>query len=176
MKVCAMIAVALVLQSGQSAIAEERAGNLARAFLGTCVNVLPRIDKIEAMANSLKWNPLSGDDLKAIEPQNKSSITKGWFVGVSGTPPFFLGASTTSVDGQTVSSCSIANPEAPSDDVLASLKTFLKLGEPQATSTEGGIRMRVWIVDVAAVHLWISLSDSSPTNEPGVTLGAMTRQ
>ena len=149
MKVCAVIGLALVLQSGQSAIAEERADNLTRAFLGTCVNVLPRIDKIEAMANSLKWKPLTGDDLKAIEPQNTSSITKGWFADVAGTPPFFLGASTASVDGQTVSSCSIANPEAPSDDVLDSLRTFLNLGEPQVASTEGGIRMRVWITDVA---------------------------
>jgi hypothetical protein len=165
-----------LLGFAQPALSEERADNLVKAFLGSCVNVLPRVDKIEATANSLKWKELTGDDLKAMAPQDPSSVTKDWFADVAGTPPFFIATALATENGQKISSCSLANPEAPPNDVLASLKQFLKLGEPQAQKTEGGIQTRVWITDIASVHLWISLNDSSPTNDPGVTLGAMTRE
>ncbi len=157
-------------------IAEERADQLVKAFLGLCVDVLPRVDKVEAMANSQKWKELTGDDLKAMEPQQKGGVTKGWFADISGTPPFFVATAVTPDGDRTVFACSVVNPEAPADDVTDSLKRFLTLGEPQSQVSEGGIRTRVWITDVSGVHLWIGLNDSSPTNDPGVTLSAMTKQ
>jgi hypothetical protein len=155
---------------------EERADQLVRAFIGTCVDELPRLDKIEAMANSMKWKELTGEDLKAMEPQKQGGVTKGWLADVAGTPPFFLGTSKNKDDKSDVLACSVANPYAPSADVQDSLKRFLNLKEPQAQTSEGGLLTQLWIIDVSGVHLWVTLNDSSPTNDPGVTLGALTKQ
>lgn len=176
MKVPLTFVAAIAFGSAHGAVADEQADNLAKAFLGSCVNVLPRLDKIEAMANSLKWRPLVGDELKAIEPQNKSSITKGWLADISGTPPFYLATAKATENGYDILTCSAANPEAPAQDVTDSLTKFLKLGQPQFEGAQGGIRMRVWFTDIGGNHLWLSVSDSSPTNDPGVTLAAMLKQ
>ena len=175
-RTAAYFVAAGVLLAVNAAQAHEQADQLVKAFLGSCVDVLPRVDKIEAMANSMKWKALAGDDLKAMEPQKKGGVTKAWLADISGTPPFFLGTSVTPDGALTVSACSVVNPEAPSNEVLDALKRFISLREPQVSTAEGGMRIRVWITDISGVHLWISLSDSSPTNEPGVTLAAMTRQ
>ena len=88
----ALALIFLVLAS-QHSVADERADGLAKAFLGSCVQVLPRLDKIEAGARLAGWREMTGDAASMMAPADKDARSRSWIVEGVAPTPFLLGIS-----------------------------------------------------------------------------------
>ena len=168
----ALALIFLVLAS-QHSVADERADGLAKAFLGSCVQVLPRLDKIEAGARLAGWREMTGDAASMMAPADKDARSRSWIVEGVAPTPFLLGITEGKDRGRKVSACAVTNPYAPAPLVSESLIRILALGKTIGDEKSAGQRIRVWEYWNGKMKIQISVTDATPTDEPGVTLGAL---
>ena len=154
------------------------AQNLARSFVGNCVQNEGRTDKITSAAKTFGWRELSGDMKAMLGPQDPSVEYSGWFVTESETPPYLLGISKGELNGAIYETCSLASPNMNMDSVLLEVEKLLSLGKLIDDSESGGQRYRVWSTDSIADKSFMSVTSAPKMGIAGgtISLSALSEQ
>jgi hypothetical protein len=147
---------------------------LARAFVGGCVQLLPNIERIAVSAKALGWQPLEGDMAKMLAPLEESANWQGWLVDQAPAPPFFIFISEGEFRGKQARICGIANPYAPYDEVMPHIERILDLTEPAFTESELGQRYTTWELTLNNREMWLMVTDATPMGDPGLTISAFS--
>jgi hypothetical protein len=164
----------LILCLGASAAqADDQSIALVKEFVGACVQAMPQIDRVEAAANALGWKRLEGDIAKMLQSRENPEANKLWLALRPGMPPYMIGTSRGTFRGKPSAICVVSNPYAPSSAVANDLTSLLHLFSAVHDEVEAGQRMRVWSTRLDGREGYITLTDASPLNEPGVTLAVM---
>lgn len=119
--------------------------DLAGAFIGTCVQNLPRLDKIRAYARSSGFEPLQEDMLLMLGPIEPGVKTEGWVATTSNGQRYMLGITEGALDGVLHKNCAIAykteNAEQLSREIVSLLDAKL---DNNLSQSAGGQRYRAW--------------------------------
>jgi hypothetical protein len=155
---------------------KQAANSLVKAFIGTCVQVVPRLDLIEGTAKLLGWKQINGMEGTLVAPSDPKAVGKTWLVENAADVPFMLATSRAVKEGKTISVCTVANPNAPESSVRASLIEILKLDRPLKVELEGGQRYTYWQTTFSGVDIVLTLIDASPSKDPGINLSAIVEE
>jgi hypothetical protein len=162
-----------------SALAQEQHASLgkelARAFIGACLQTIPDLQRIETAAQMLKWAPVTDEAKRLLSPKSGSLDWKGWLVNRGPAPPFFLAISRNQFRGEEMATCVVVNPYAPVQEVLPHLEAMLRLPKPLSDEIALGQRTRVWQITDLGQQIFVVLTDATPTGEPGLHLTGMTK-
>ena len=162
--------------SAEEATDKGAAKSLVEAFVSTCVQSVPNIDQVEKTAKLFGWKEIKGLEGTLLAPENPNVKGKAWLVEGFAQVPFMLGISSGNVEGEFISTCTVANPHAPVAPVLSALVQVLNLGEPLNVETEGGQKYTYWQTTFSGRNVLVSLIDATPSNDPGVDLSAAVKE
>ncbi|MEZ5913333.1 MAG: hypothetical protein R3D84_14860 [Paracoccaceae bacterium] len=143
---------------------------LARAFIGTCVQNIGRVDKVAAGARALGYKELEGDMKAMVAPQDPNADYSGWLVAEKDKKPYLVGISQAKLNGEDYSICVIANPYVAIDDVLEEIQNLTTLDSQIANSEEAGQRYRVWATEGIAARSFVSAVDAPQMGIVGGTI------
>lgn len=172
----ATLALAIATLSGavgdvrSQALGEE----LAKAFIGGCLEVLPDVERIADAARALGWKAIEGDMAKMLAPQEQSAKWQGWLVDQAPAPPFFMFISEGELRGAQMKICGVSNPYAPYDEVIPHIERILGLTKPEHTETELGQRYTTWKLPTSDRETWMMVTDATPMGDPGMTISAFS--
>ena len=155
--------------------AQNLGEELAKAFIGSCLQMLPRTDRIEAAARALAFKPIEGDTAGMLAPQARDAAWKAWLVDQAPAPPFFLFISEGDFEGEKMKICGVSNPYAPEDQVVPHLLRILSLAGPIYTDIEAGQRTRIWRTELNDEEAIVSVVDATPMEETGLHLSGMMK-
>jgi hypothetical protein len=171
----AIASIFITLTSAQIGLAQvdrdsKAAESLVRAFIGGCVQIMPNLEKVEALARIQSWRQMTGDTAKVMAPQNAKAVWKSWLATDVADVPFIISIST-GVEGKNkISVCNIANPYAPPQPIQGALVSMLKLHEKIDEQAQAGQRTTSWKSSVNGRSVLISMIDATPTNDPGINI------
>lgn len=146
---------------------------LAKSFVGGCVQILPEVDLIERAAALDEWEPIDGDAYDFLAPTNVDANWRGWLINRYPAPPHFMFISEGVEPERSVVMCGVANPYAPPEEVIEPVSRFLSLGKPELDQVELGRRTRMWKLATDEHEVIVMAHDISPMEESGLTLSAM---
>jgi hypothetical protein len=175
------IAGAVLLASARISFADEAADksaaeSLVKAFISTCVQSVPDLDKVEGTAKLFGWKEMTGIEGTLLAAPNPNAKGKAWLVQDVAEVPFMLAVSRGEEGGESIAVCTVVNPYAPVAPIRIALTAFLQLGEPLKAETEGGQRYTYWQTKFSENYVLVSLIDASPVNDPGINLSAAVKQ
>ena len=148
---------------------------IAFAFIGGCLQVLPDLDRIEAAARALKWKPIEGDIAIMMAPKAPDAKWKGWLVIRKPAPPYFMAISSGVFRGEDMAICTVSSPYIPVTEVFPHLEKTPGLKRPIADESSAGQRTRFWRIEVDGQPAFMSLLDAEPMGQPGLSLSGMMK-
>lgn len=153
----------------------ERSANISgeafvRAFLGNCAQNAGNFDIVVNASKTLGFADLPEGMRPLVAPQDPNAEFVGFFVQTGEGAPYFLGVSKSDVEGQSLISCTVANPYIETAEVVSALQSFAQTGLPDVDETAMGQRYRVWLVNQWVQGAFISLTDAEPMGYDGATL------
>ena len=165
--------------SSFSATADEQfelraSESVVKSFIGACVQIMPNLDIVEAGARNAGWKELTGDEAKLMAPSDPSAWSRSWLVADAADVPFMIGISRAVTNGKKIAVCSLTNPYAPALKIQSSLIKILALGTPLSVKKDAGRQTSTWTTKANGREIFISLLDTRPMNDPGVTMSAIT--
>ena len=153
----------------------ERSANVSgeafvRAFLGNCAQNAGNFDIVVNASKALGFTDLPEEMTPLVAPQDPNAEFIGFFVQTGDGAPYLLGVSKSNIEGQSLTSCTVANPYIEATEVVSALKSFAQTGIPDVDETAMGQRYRVWLVNQWVQGAFISLTDAKPMEYDGVSL------
>ena len=169
------LAATLALASvayGDDAADKKAAESLIKAFISTCVQAVPDLDRIEGTAKLFGWKEINGLEGTLLAPANPNAKGKSWLVQEAAEVPFMLAVTRAKDENSSISMCTVVNPYAPVAPVATALITFLRLSTPMKVEVGEGQRFTYWEAPFDGKDFLISLIDASPTNDVGINVSA----
>ncbi|HEX2842107.1 hypothetical protein [Hyphomicrobium sp.] len=151
---------------------EKPAFQLAREFVGHCLQTLADPKRVEAAARALNWKTLDRDMAAVAAPRDKTVPWQSWFVDTA-PQPFMIAISKAKFRGQPMATCTVGSTQASVSDFLGELTKVIKLGQPLADYTEVGQRSRVWQIDLYGKPAMVIVNDAEQMDVTGFTIAAM---
>ena len=153
----------------------ERSANVSgeafvRAFLGNCAQNAGNYNLVVNVAKALGFSDLPEGMEPLVAPQDPNAEFIGFFVQSGEGAPYLLGVSKSDVEGQSFTSCTVANPYIEAAEVVSALQSFAQTGIPDVDETAMGQRYRVWLVNQWVQDAFISLADAEPMGSDGASL------
>jgi len=172
-------ALAILLIVPDIAYADEAddvraAGSLIKSFISICAQSVPNLVSVEASAKRLGWKESNEDT--GLAPTNKNAESKSWLVESAAEVPFDLNVSRLVEGEQITSICSVANPEAPLALIKSELTKQLHLEQPIGIYNDPKQGTTYWQITIRDSDIFISLTEGSPINEPGIIVRASVVQ
>ncbi len=146
---------------------------IVAAFVATCVQTMPKLAAVEAMARLAGWRKSSGDMLAAVGAANASSEANGWFVRSNTAPDYLVGINSGTFRNRSVSICTLASGSVISSEVEKNLDEILGTRKLIAEDKSGGQRMRIWQLAVSGSEFYMTYTDAPQLDPKVVTLGIM---
>lgn len=168
----AFIAVA---HSSLATSEEKPAFQLAREFVGHCLQTLADPKRVEAAARTLNWKTLDRDVAAMIAPKDKTVPWQGWFVDTA-PQPFMIAISKAEFRGQPMATCTVGSTLASVSDFLGELEKAVPLGDKLADNTEVGQRSRVWQIDLYGKPAMVFVNDAEQVGVTGFTISVLVAQ
>ncbi len=141
-----------------------------RAFLGNCAQNAGNFNQVVNASKALGFSAQPERMRPLVAPQDPNAIFMGFFAQTGEGAPYLLGVSKAEVEGQSLTSCTVANPYIETIEVVSALQLFAKTGIPDVDETAMGQRYRVWRVNRWVQGAFISLTDAEPMGYGGASL------
>ena len=142
---------------------------LALTYIGLCIQNMPRVEKIEAVAKINEWEPLVGDMLAALGPVEPGVDMKGWLANRGEEDQFFVGITQGLVDNKEIRNCTIAYKTSEKSELIRSVvNTVASYDEPRNVIEEAGQRYRMWNYENLNDNFVLAVMDA-PDLAPDVT-------
>lgn len=142
---------------------------VVQKFLGICVNNMPRIDKVVASAEMLKWQPLTREQALMVAPADPLTEFSGWYLK-DGESQFMVGVSESIWKNKPAPSCSIATADVPPLEVKTALKAMLNNPTILDDFTEGGQQVSMYEYKSSLVNGIVIMTDASPSNVDALSI------
>ena len=146
---------------------------LVNAFVGNCVLNLPNLEKVRAASRIFGWKSLPPDVATMLGPIERRAQFEGWLASEE-TVQYIIGISMGSIGRQSVSSCSVANPQSKQHSLVDGLQKKLKLN-PLTDDIEAGQRYRSWTTEANGYSVLITVTTMQNENSPGASLTAAVK-
>jgi hypothetical protein len=159
--------------SAQSLTERSKAASaegLTRAFLGYCGQEAGRGNKIVSLAKAIGLGPLPDEMAALCDPPSSDVRVECFFENKGDGAPYFLSVTFQTLEGQEMTTCTVANPYIETKKVVAALSSFASLNEPDLQETQMGQRTRLWFTDETAQGSYVILNDAEPMGYGGATL------
>ena len=144
--------------------------SFVRAFLGNCAQNAGNFNLVVNASKALGFADLPERMRPLVAPQDPNAEFIGFFVQTGEGAPYLLGVSKSDVEGQSLTSCTVANPYIETAEVVSALQSFAQTGIPDVDETAMGQRYRVWLVNQYVQGAFISLTDAEPMGYDGASL------
>jgi hypothetical protein len=141
-----------------------------RAFMGNCGQNIGSIDRVLLAAKALNFAPLPADMIPLMAPQDPKAEFSGFFVTEGDGSPYMLGVSKSIDNGETLETCTLANPYINTASVVNAIGSLIKLGTPDIDESQMGQRFRLWMTDAISKGSIVSLTDAEAMGYGGATL------
>ena len=135
---------------------------VVKLIIENCIQTLPRLDVVEAMAREYSWQELTKDQAIISGPKDPNTWFRGWFVQNDIIGPYMIGISRSKIDKISMAVCSIATQGSDVDLVVSKLEDLMKFKTQTMNVNEGGQRYRTWRTDVPAKGSSIIVIDAKP--------------
>ena len=147
---------------------------VVKLILGNCVQTLPRLDAVEAMARVYSWQELTKDQAIIFGPRDPNSWFRGWIVQDDNIGVHGIGISRSKIDGISMAVCSIVTQGSDVDLVVSKLEDLMKFKTQTMNVNEGGQRYRTWRTDVPAQGSSIIVIDAKPLKSSEYSISIST--
>ena len=168
--ICVFVTNSVSAQSLTERSKAASAEGFVRAFLGYCGQEAGRGNKIVSLAKALGLGPLPDEMAALCAPPNPDVRVECFFENEGDGAPYFLGVTFQVIEGQEMTTCTVANPYIETEKVVAALSIFANLNEPDQQETQMGQRVRLWSTEEVAQSSFVVLNDSEPMGNGGATL------
>lgn len=148
-----------------------KSDSFVKAFLSLCAHSIGQYDRTLEISKIYTQQEIPEEFIPVLRPADPKAEFVGYILMDIIESPLVFGVSRGEIDGEVLVSCAVSNPFISVDAVLKDLKIIANLGKPDYDKIEMGQRYRLWDTNFWVQDSFISMTDISPMDEDGVTLG-----
>ncbi|MYA44574.1 MAG: hypothetical protein F4073_11225 [Rhodobacteraceae bacterium] len=148
-----------------------KSDSFVKAFLSLCAHSIGQYDRTLEMSKIYTQQEIPEEFITGLRPADPKAEFVGYVLMDIIESPLVFGVSRGEIGGEVLVSCTVSNPFISVDAVAKDLEMIANLGEPDYDKSEMGQRYRLWNTNFWVQGSFILMTDISPMNEDGVTLG-----
>ena len=147
---------------------------LVAEFIGACVQNMPQLEKVEAMASLMDWEVLDEEMLVAFGPTEPGIEMLGWLANRGEPTQMFVGITNGAVDEKHVQSCTVAMSSPSKSEIVQQIvNSVADFERPSDAYDEAGQRYRTWKYNNRGDSFVLAVVDAPQLAPEVATLSAM---